>query len=120
MSTAVVSGKIKWFRLTPNKWGKYSFCFYPSSSEERKKIADMRIKNLLNEDEDGLFYRFSSAEKFKVVDRNDAPVSKFGNGTEVDLHIILEEFKSKFGPVRRAVVDKIVVTKVVPFVRSQF
>lgn len=119
------SGKAAWLNTKPDKWGKYTVCFYPKDAEVRKSIKALGLRNTINEDDgeksgvEGLFYRFKTdGHPFLVVDTSGNRLAdKVGNGSEVDLALEVETFTSaEHGECVRSRVLNITVTTFIPYV----
>lgn len=112
-----LSGKAKWVRTKPDKWGKYTMCFYPQDAATRKAIKELGLRNHINEDDDGLFYRFKTDGSPFRTTYEGKPVEYVGNGSDVTITLAVETFESKIhGPMARSNVVEVVVDKLVPFV----
>lgn len=119
------SGKAAWLNTKPDKWGKFTLCFYPADAETRKAIKDLGLRNQLNEDDgkksgvEGFFYRFKSpGGPFVLTDEAGEPItSMIGNGSDITMKLEVETFTSKdHGEVKRSNVLGIVVNKLIEFV----
>lgn len=115
------SGTAAWVSKKPNKYGKYSFNFYPADSNVRRAIVNTGIRNKINEDENGFFFTLRSDEPYPVIDPTGAPIEKMvANGSGVDVALTVETFDSvKHGKVTRSVVKAVVVTNFIEYVPEE-
>jgi hypothetical protein len=119
----VLKGKAEWLLRKADKFSKYRFNFYPADASVRKQIKELGLRNKLNENKDGeLFYKFQTKEggtqPWITMDANGSVYEgAVGNGSEVEVHLIVETFPTKeHGDVTRSYVSKVVITKLVEYV----
>lgn len=115
-------GTVKWARVhSTDKFGKYSFNFYPKDAETRKAIKLTGVRNNVKEDDEGgLFYVFRrNGEDGPPMITDDAGTkidALLGNGTEVIMKLSVEKFQSReHGDVTRSKVLGLVVKKLVEY-----
>jgi hypothetical protein len=121
------TGKAAWVSRKPNKWGKFSFNFYPVDAAGRKAVKDTGIKNKVQEDDgsksnvEGLFYTFRADTLYPITDATGADISDMiGNGSEVTVKLEVETFDSaEHGPQARSKVLGMVINKFIPYVKQE-
>lgn len=118
-------GKAAWLLGKPDKWGKYTVCFYPKDAETRKQIKALGLRNNINEDDgaksgvEGLFYRFKTdGAPFLVTDIEGNRIEKrVGNGSDIVMRLEVESFTSPtHGECVRSRVLSLVVTNLIEYV----
>lgn len=120
------SGKAAWVSTRPNKWGKYSFNFYPQSAADRKAVKDTGIKNKVQEDDgsksgvEGLFYVFRSEILYPITHNGAALDGMVGNGSDVTVTLEVETFDSKeHGPQARSRIVTLNIDNLIPYEKKE-
>jgi hypothetical protein len=114
----IFKGTVKWLTNFQSKeYGNYNFLFFPTDAATRKAVKDTGIRNGVKEDDDGFYYTFRSDEPFVVLDAEGKVYSgKIGNGSTVDLRLVVEKFDTaKYGRVARGTIESVVITKLVEY-----
>jgi hypothetical protein len=118
----------KQYKIFDNKPDEkvWSFRFY-TDAEGRKAIKATGMKNKVHEDDgeksgvEGLFHILRAKEEFPIVSpAGDDITDLVGNGSEVTVDVTVETFTSKIhGPQARSQVNRVTVTKLIPYVKAE-
>lgn len=117
-------GKAKYFLFRSlSKYGDNRMNFFPADDATRKAIKATGTKCGVKEDDgskgapEGFFYTFRNAPG-KMVIEGVPEGALVGNDSDVTVTISVEQFVSpKFGPTARTLLEKVVVTNLVPYER---
>lgn len=121
-TTHTFKGKVSYVMRKANDWGKFTMNFYPPTAADRKAIKETGVKNKTKEDDgaksgvEGLFYTFRNSDAFPITLEGKEFTGLIGNGSEVELTLEVETFKSPVhGPQARSKVTGINITSLIPY-----
>lgn len=122
MSEAVYyfTGKAKWVKDKPNKWGKWDMSFYPSDKTTREALKATGIKNKpqIDAETDEVFFILrNDKQPYGILGGDGEPLGKLvGNGSEVTVKLWVETFNSPVhGPQARSRLEDVVVNTLIEY-----
>lgn len=114
------SGKGKWIKTKPNKWGKWDMQFYPASKDVREALKATGIKNKpqVDDDTNEVYYILrNDKQPYDILNKDGQPLEKLvGNGSEITIALWVETFNSPaHGPQARSRLEAVVVDNLIEY-----